>query len=264
MLNNPTIALLISTYNWPEALELVLKSILQQSRMPNEVVIADDGSTEATRKLIERYQRNFPVPIKHIWHEDLGFRKSIILNKAVKAVTAEYIVEIDGDILIHQNFVADHLKSAEKGYFVQGSRAMLNERKTNQLLTSKDVNLSFFSTGVKNRFNALRLPFMKKIFQLGFSDPFHIKGCNLAFWKTDYINVNGYYNSFNGWGGEDYEFGARLLHAGIKRRHLKWAALAFHIHHQENCRLNTDSNDVIYKRTRKERLSYASNGFAEV
>ena len=264
MLNNPTIALLISTYNWPEALELVLKSILQQSRMPNEVVIADDGSTETTRKLIERYQRKFPIPIKHIWHEDLGFRKSLILNKAVKAVTSEYIVEIDGDIVIHQNFVSDHLKSAEKGYFVQGSRAMLNERKTRQLLSNKNVNLSFFSTGVKNRFNALRLPILKKIFELGFSDPFHIKGCNLAFWKADYVNVNGYYNSFNGWGGEDYEFGARLLHAGIKRKHLKWAALAFHIHHRENCRLNTGTNDVIYKRTRRERLSYASNGFAEV
>ena len=264
MLNNPTIALLISTYNWPEALELVLKSILQQSRMPNEVIIADDGSSDTTRVLLERFKGKFPVPLKHIWHEDNGFRKSIILNKAVKAVTAEYIVEIDGDIVIHPNFVADHLKSAEKGFFVQGSRAMLSEWKTKELLKSKQVNLSFFSAGLKNRFNALRLPFMKKIFELGFSDPFHIKGCNLAFWKEDYINVNGYYNSFEGWGGEDYEFGARLLHAGIKRKRLKRAALAFHIHHHDNCRLNTTSNDVIYKRTRKEKLSYASNGFAEV
>jgi hypothetical protein len=141
---------------------------------------------------------------------------------------------------------------------------MLSEWKTKELLGSKDVKLSFFSPGLKNRFNALRLPFMKKIFELGFSDPFHIKGCNLAFWKDDYVNVNGYYNSFQGWGGEDYEFGARLLHAGIKRKRLKWAALAFHIHHRDNCRLNTYSNDVIYKRTRRERLSYTSNGFAEV
>jgi glycosyltransferase involved in cell wall biosynthesis len=264
MLNNPTIALLISTYNWPEALELVLKSILKQSKMPDEVVIADDGSTNETRRLIEQYAKLFPIPVKHIWHEDHGFRKSIILNKAVKQINAEYIIEIDGDILIHQNFISDHVKSAEKGYFVQGSRAMLNEKKTTEMLRSKDVKLSFFSAGLKNRFNALRAPFMKKIFDIGLSDPFHIKGCNLAFWKSDYIAVNGYYNSFKGWGGEDYEFGARLLHAGVRRKRLKWAALAFHIHHHIHCRTNTVRNDAIYQRTRTERLLYTTDGLAQV
>jgi glycosyltransferase involved in cell wall biosynthesis len=265
-MQNPTIsvALLISTYNWPQALDLVLASVVGQTRMPDEIIIADDGSKEDTKQLIDKYRTAHHLSIKHIWHEDNGFRKSLILNKSVKNISSDYIIEIDGDIIIHPKFVADHIKAAEHGHFVQGSRTMLTEEKSEEILQTKKINLSVFSSGLLSRFNALRIPLLTGIFKLDPSNPFHIKGCNLAFWKKDYIAVNGYYNSFTGWGGEDYEFGARLLHSGVKRKRLKMAALAYHIFHNINSRSNTGPNDIIYRKTLAEKLTYSHDGYAQV
>lgn len=260
---NISVALLISTYNWPEALELVLSSITKQTSMPDEVVIADDGSGEETRLLIEKFKSQYGLPVKHIWHEDKGFRKSLILNKAVKNITSSYIIEIDGDIIIHPRFIADHLKATKPGYFVQGSRTMITEEKSKEILVTGQTSFSILSSGLYSRFNALRFPPLTKIFALDPSNPFHVKGCNLAFWKKDYIAVNGYYNGFEGWGGEDYEFAARLLHAGIKRKRLKMAALAYHIFHQNNSRANTGPNDVIYRKTLAEKSTYNTNGYEQ-
>ena len=264
MHKQPTVALLISTYNWPKALDLVLSSVLKQTRMPDEIVIADDGSGEETKTLIEKYQVQFKVPLKHIWHEDKGFRKSLILNKAVKQIESAYIIEIDGDIIIHPKFVQDHLKASKRGFFVQGSRTMITEEKSKEILETKQIRLSFFSSGILNRFNAIRLPLLSKIFFLLPSNPFHIKGCNLAFWKTDFIKINGYYNDFEGWGAEDYEFGARLLHARTKRKTLKMSAIGYHIFHPHNTRDNRIPNDKIYRKTLAEKTDYASNGYHQV
>ncbi|WP_442589790.1 glycosyltransferase family 2 protein [Pedobacter sp. AW31-3R] len=258
-----SVALLISTYNWPQALELVLNTVAQQTRIPDEIVIADDGSGEETRQLIERLKQRLNLSIKHIWHEDKGFRKSLILNKAVKNITSDYIVEIDGDILIHKEFIADHLKAAQIGTFVQGSRAMITKEKTKEILKNKITKFSIFSSGLYSRFNALRVPFLSGIFKLDPSNPYHIKGCNLAFWKKDYLAINGYDNNFNGWGGEDYEFGARLLHSGIKRKRLKMAALGYHIYHKIHSRSNTGPNDIIYKKTLSQKITYSTNGYMQ-
>lgn len=260
----PTVALLISTYNWPQALELVLLSIVKQTKRPDEIIIADDGSKEDTKHLIARFKTEFNLPVKHIWHEDAGFRKSLILNKAVKQITSLYIIEIDGDIVIHPKFVADHLKAAQPGYFVQGSRSMITEEKSIEILKTKQIDFSFFTDGLYNRFNALRVPFFSIIFNLLYSNSYHTKACNLAFWKNDYIKVNGYDNGFEGWGGEDYEFAARLLHSGIRRKRLKMAALAFHIFHKDNSRSNRGPNDKIYRKTLSEKLTFCDNGYREV
>lgn len=264
MQKQQTVALLISTYNWPEALELVLLSVLKQTRMPDEIVIADDGSNEKTRILIEKYCKKFKVPLKHIWHEDRGFRKSLILNKAVKQIESRYIIEIDGDIIIHPKFINDHLKASSPGYFVQGSRSMITESKSKEILQNKQINFSIFTKGLYTRFNAIRFPLLAGIFKLDPSNPFHIKGCNLAFWKESFIKVNGYYNGFKGWGAEDYEFGARLLHSGLKRKRLKMVALGFHIFHPNNSRSNTGPNDKIYRKTLAEKITYALNGYQQV
>ncbi|CAM4262399.1 Glycosyl transferase family 2 [Pedobacter westerhofensis] len=258
-----TVAILISTYNWPQALSLVLAGIARQTRMPDEIVIADDGSRDDTKLLIEEFKRQHKLSVKHIWHEDKGFRKSLILNKAVQNIDSSYILEIDGDIIIDPHFVSDHLKAAQQGYFVQGSRAMITEEKAKEILDSGEINFSVFSSGLHSRFNALRFPLLSRIIMLFPSNPFHIKACNIAFWKSDYIKINGYDNRFEGWGGEDYEFAARLLHSGIKRKRLKLAALGYHIFHKDNSRNNTLPNDSIYRKTIAEKLSYTAQGFTE-
>lgn len=259
-----TVALLISTYNWPGALELVLLSILKQSQIPNEIVIADDGSTFETKSLIDAYKVKFSIPIKHIRHEDKGFRKSLILNTAVKSITSEYIIQIDGDIILHPEFIKDHMKVSMKGYFVQASRSMINEVKSKEILKTKKTDFSFISHGLYNRFNAIRIPPISNIFQYDTSDPYHIKGCNLGYWKEDFITINGYYNGFEGWGAEDYEFGARLIHAGVKRKKIKLMAICYHVFHKINSRANTDANDKIYNKTIEEKSKHTSNGYEQI
>ena len=107
------IALLISTYNWPQALELVLKSALNQTVLPNQILIADDGSTVETENIISKFQKNHSIAIMHIWQENNGFRRASILNKAIAASDCDYIIQTDGDCIMHQNFVEDHVSRAE-------------------------------------------------------------------------------------------------------------------------------------------------------
>ncbi len=110
-----TTALLISTYNWPQALDLVLRSLLQQTQLPDRVLIADDGSQEQTRLLIQQYAEKLQVPLDHIWHQDQGFRKAVILNKAIAQTPVDFIIQIDGDCIMHPEFVADYIKAARSG-----------------------------------------------------------------------------------------------------------------------------------------------------
>lgn len=255
------IALLISTYNWPEALEVVLLSVLRQSRMPDEILIADDGSDERTARVVEKFRDDWTMPIKHVWHEDNGFRKSIILNKAIKQAKAPYIIEIDGDILLHPHFVEDHLQAVQPGYFVQGSRAMIGERKSKQILKRKRWWLHAFSPGMHTRFNALRLPFLSRFFTTDPASSHKVKGCNFAFWRADYIRVNGYYNGFEGWGWEDYELAQRLINAGLRKKRLKLMAIGYHLFHPLVSRRNFNPNELIYQETIREKLTYREPGF---
>lgn len=258
------VALLVSTYNWPEALELVLLSILRQSRMPDEVIIADDGSDERTALLINTFIDKHGMSIKHVWHEDKGFRKSIILNKALKQATSPYIIEIDGDIILHKHFVADHLRAAQPGFFVQGSRAMIGERKSNEILKTKQLDFHAFTSGMHTRFNALRLPLLSGLFKTDPTSSHNVKGCNIAFWRQDFIAINGYYNEFKGWGWEDYEFAERLINSGIMKKRLKLAAVCYHIFHPLNSRGNFEPNEIIYRETVKGKLAYREVGYHEV
>ena len=105
----PKSSLITPTYNWPEALELLLLSIMNQTVLPNEVLVADDGSKEDTQQLIERFQKIFPVPLIHVWHEDIKNRKPRAMNQAIARAKYDYIVEIDGDIIMNKHFVEDHL-----------------------------------------------------------------------------------------------------------------------------------------------------------
>ena len=127
-------SLIIATYNWPEALNLCLLSIRKQRVLPNEIIIADDGSTEETRQLIDKIKQDYPVPITHLWQEDKGFRKTIILNKCFAKVQYEYIIQIDGDVFLHPDFISDHLKAARPNYLLQGSRVMLSDAYSKELI----------------------------------------------------------------------------------------------------------------------------------
>ena len=133
-MNNPKTSLIISTYNEPEVLEITLKSVLAQSVMPDEVIIADDGSKAPTQLLVDQYKGIFKIPFIHVWHEDNGFRLAEIRNKAIARASSDYIIQIDGDIIIHKHFIKDHLEFAKKGTFVRASRSYINEKTSDQIL----------------------------------------------------------------------------------------------------------------------------------
>ena len=115
-----TVSLIISTYNWPRALYLCLDSVMQQTVMPTEILIADDGSGISTRDVVKHFENISPVPVHHIWHEDRGFRLAAIRNKAIAASSGEYVIQIDGDLILHRNYIQDHILSNRKGCFVTG------------------------------------------------------------------------------------------------------------------------------------------------
>jgi glycosyltransferase involved in cell wall biosynthesis len=261
--NTFTTALLISTYNWPGALELVLMSALRQTIMPDEILIADDGSGADTQQLINSYRNKFSIPIKHAWHEDKGFRKSIVLNKAIKLSTSDYIIEVDGDVVLDRRFISDHINQAKNGFFVQGSRAMVNERKTTELIKNKNIDINPLTPGIYTRFNSLRVPALTSRFDNKRLQSTNVKGCNLAFWRKDYIAVNGYYNGFEGWGWEDYEFAARLINLGIYKKRIKMVAIMYHLYHKSTSRANFLPNELIYRQTTNEHLTYRDNGYKE-
>ena len=137
------ISVIVATYNWPAALELCLQSLKNQSFRDFEILIADDGSKEETRELIQKCIEEFPVKISHLWHEDMGCRKTIIGNQAIQASTGKYLVFLDGDCIVQPDFLERHLSLAQKGYLVTGSRILLNQKFTNEILTSRLLNFSW-------------------------------------------------------------------------------------------------------------------------
>lgn len=241
---------MVATYNWPEALRLTLRSALRQSLPPVEILVADDGSADATARLVREVAASSPLPVRHIWHPDEGFRLAAIRNRAIAAAEGDYIVQIDGDILLHRHFLRDHARFARPGCFVSGSRLLLTEPLTARLLARPDdgLSLSPFSQGVRNRLNGVRLPWLSPLLAGYGSD--RTRGCNMAYWRDDMVRTNGYDESFRGWGAEDFELALRLRHNGVRHRTVKFAAVAFHLWHPERSRDAVERNVALLDRTR--------------
>ncbi|MBD1420237.1 glycosyltransferase family 2 protein [Sphingobacterium chuzhouense] len=257
-------SLVISTYNWPEALDVCLKSVMEQSILPKDIVIADDGSDDRTTKIIASYQLTSPVEIVHVWQEDIGFRKSIIMNKAILKAKEEYIVQIDGDVILDRHFIADHLYVAESGYFVRGTRSHIAKEQVEAVLKAKETDIRFFSTGVVNRFNAIRIPYLSWLVTKKRKSGQSVRGCNMAFWKADFKDVNGYNNDLRGWGHEDEELATRLVNHGIIKKAVKFRCIQYHLYHELASRDKEEShNDVLWK-IRESGITRCKNGCAEV
>ena len=258
--NFPTCSLVTPTYNWPEALELLLLSIKVQSHLPNEVIIADDGSREETRLLIKKMQQDFPVPLYHIWHEDNKNQKPAIMNKAIATAQYDYIVEIDGDIIMHKNFIKDHLSSAEDNVFLYGSRVNIQKSILDSIFKNKTIRFNLFSKGIKKRARTIRIPFISNFYgKEGKRSP-KLRGCNMSFWKKDFINVNGFNENLVGWGIDDSEMIQRLINNGVKGKRLKHKAIAYHIYHREQDKSLFHLNEEIENQTEQKKLTYIEKG----
>lgn len=263
--NKTSAALLISTYNWPEALRLVLQSILRQTYMPDEIIIADDGSRDDTRTLIDSFRDKFPVPLRHFWQHDDGFRKTSIINKAISHTNCSYIIQIDGDMVLDPHFVEDHMAIREKGTYIRGSRVLLNDARSKIFLKAGDYTaLSALSPGIKNRINALRIPFLSSLFIRKNKRSDNVHGSNCAYWRADFIKVNGYNNQMKGWGHEDIELAARFINSGLRQKKVKTRAICYHLHHLYNDRGRASINFNIYEQVVKNGTITCKDGYLQL
>lgn len=244
------LTLIITTYNWKEALDLVLRSVARQSSMPDEIIVADDGSRPDTADLVAAWRKKLSVPLRHLWQEDLGFRVSRSRNRAIAAANGDYIVLVDGDMVLHDDFIADHRHAAHRGYFIQGVRLITGPSTGARMLREEILNLDFFAADVKRRRHTIRNRFLSwLVFQRSHTNQKAIRSCNQAYWKDDLIKVNGFDEAMTGWGREDNDIAERLYNIGVRRKNLKFAALAIHVFHNSRQPQGENPNDKYLRAT---------------
>jgi glycosyltransferase involved in cell wall biosynthesis len=229
-------SLIIRTYNWKEALQKCLQSVLWQTTLPGEVLIADDGSKPDTAEMIEAMKSRFTIPLRHFWHEDIKMRLTRINNIAISNAASDYLIFTDHDMILHPRFIEDHLAIAEKKYFVNGSRFLVNEVSTQQFLQKESpTSADLKKLEGKNELNRLHVPFLTKWlahrYQTKDKDIVKVRGCNMSFWKEDLLAVNGFDERFIGWGFEDSDIAVRLYHYGVRKKSLKFGGIAYHLDH---------------------------------
>jgi len=256
------IAIIVSTYNRPDTLEKVLEGLLHQTRRPSEIIIADDGSNNDTRDMLEPYLKNKIIRITHVWHKDDGFRLAEIRNKAIIESNSEYLVFLDGDCIPDSHYVEDHLSLAEEGFFFQGKRVIVSKNASMDF-TFHDIKSMFrlfkhaLTSAISNSHHILRIPFFPSYTSSKLSG---IRGCNMGFLKKDLLSVNGFNQGFKGWGREDSEIVVRLYNYGIKRKEHPFRAICYHLWHKENTREAIESNEQLLDKAMRSNDYYCNTG----
>lgn len=264
--------LIITTYNRPDALQLVLNSILVQKVLPDEIIIADDGSTNETKVVIEKFSQYSPVPVIHAWQEDIAFRLAESRNRALAMATSDYIIIIDGDMVMHPSFIEDHKRAAQKGTYVQGGRIRLPKEKTLELLENPNNYriLKWYEKGIEDRLEKRLLTIhssllsniiLRKKKRYSYKS---IRGCNMSFFREDALAINGFNSDFVGWGREDSEFVARFFNNGGKLANIKFSAIAYHLWHNEANRKSLPENDNLLNHAMKDHIIHTKNGIRQI
>ena len=268
-----SLSIIITTYNAPEWLEKVLIGFECQSFKEFEVVIADDGSGEATRALIEKYKSKGSFPIIHVWHEDEGFRKCTILNKAILASTTDYLLFTDGDCIPHKDFVKTHFEKREKGYMLSGGYFKL-PMNISKLISREDIvegrcfDLKWLQkNGLPRSIKNSKLFFNRSFsFMMNAVTPTKASwnGHNASGWKADIIAVNGY-NELMRYGALDRELGERLMNSGIKTRQIRYSAICIHLDHSRSYKNKKDieANEEIRRQVRKGKITWTPYGISQ-
>ncbi len=260
--NGPALSLVVTTYQRPDALAAVLASASAQLEPPAEILVADDGSGDSTAEVVRAASRQCPVPLRHLWQQHQGFRLTRSRNMAIRAAQGDYIVFIDGDMLLHPHFVADHRRFARPGCYTQGVRILLDEARTRELIAAPLTVPAVTSAGLGGlrRLYALHAPRASARLRHVANKLIAIKGCNQGFWRRDLLAVNGFNEEISGWGPEDKELCARLEFSGIRRQSLLLGGIAFHLYHPGAARERRAANEAVYRATLQNRLQRCALG----
>jgi glycosyltransferase involved in cell wall biosynthesis len=264
------LSVLITTYNSETWLEKVLVGYSNQTETDFEVVIADDGSDEKTKRIIEKFSYAYKFPIQHVWHEDHGFQKCKILNKAILASKSHYLLFTDGDCIPRNDFVATHLKHQETGFFLSGGYFKLSLDVSNKIAFKNIENQDCFSikwllkNGLKANFKITKLTKNKLIAHfLNWLTPTKktFNGHNTSCFKADLIAVNGF-NEDMQYGGLDRELGERLFHFGLFSKQIRYNAICVHLDHKRSYATNEtwDKNFAIREYNKTHSVTIIANG----
>ena len=259
----PSCSLLISTYNWPEALEVTIYSVFAQSRLPDEIIVCDDGSAATTKEVIDRLKKLSKVPVIHVWQPDEGFQLARIRNKGLAIAGGAYILQIDGDIILHKHFVRDHLLQAAKNRFYSGNRFYLSPAVSKNILDHRMASVRFVPGFSKNVIRQLRIPALQKLYARYYhweKEYQYILGCNMGFWREDILGINGYDEAFEGWGSEDTEMAFRLINRGIKLTFIRFGAIQYHLYHEEAKKENSEKNYARAFKSRDNKSTWCQSG----
>lgn len=267
------ISVIISTYNAEEWLEKVLIGYSMQTYKDYEVIVADDGSRPSTKELIDRYAANYPVPLRHLWHEDKGYRRQEILNVAIIEAANEYIIMTDGDCIPREDFVEVHAKYAEKGKFLSGGYCKL-PMSTSKAITKEDIEAQ----------RCFDVKWLKSIDKLGFSQTLKLasgsvlstvldsvtttnpsfNNCNSSGFREDMIAINGYDERMK-YGGPDREFGERLENYGVKGKQIRHKAICLHLDHSRGYKTpeSLAANLAIRKEVKEKNIKWTPYGIVK-
>ncbi|WP_127141385.1 glycosyltransferase family 2 protein [Flagellimonas marinaquae] len=272
-IESPKISVIISTYNAEEWLKKVLWGFNCQIFKDFEVVVADDGSGPKTKQLLDEMSEKVFYRIIHVWQEDDGFQKSRILNKAVEACSADYIIMTDGDCIPREDFVEVHYINKEPGYFISGGYYML-PMNISKMITLEDIEEQncfdihwLKSKGIPKTFKNNKLTasgMISKLLNTITPTNASWNGHNSSGWKKDILNVNGFDERMQ-YGGQDRELGERLFNFGIKSKQLRYSAVCVHLDHKRGYKTpeSIAKNQAIRKETRSQKLVWTHYGITK-
>jgi GT2 family glycosyltransferase len=265
-------AFVVLTYNRSDALLAVLRALAPQCGHEDGVLITDDGSRPDQVRMLREGLPRFDCPVHHVWHPDIGFTASRARNQGAFHAGADYVVFLDGDCVPNRGFVAHHKALAQPGHFVNGSRVLLSERLSRRAIEG-EIELDRLTpldwlrlrlAGDANKLTHLlywpgapgrvRTQFRWK----------GLRSCNFGVWYRDFEAVNGFDESFSGWGHEDADLGLRLHHQGLRRKNGFLATEVFHLWHPDNSRAGEAGNRERVEQRMKGGLVRAERGLAEL
>ncbi|WP_306352870.1 glycosyltransferase family 2 protein [Flavobacterium sp. '19STA2R22 D10 B1'] len=266
-------SVIMSTYNSEEWLEKVIWGFSIQTETNFEIIIADDGSRDETKQLIDKLREEVSIPIIHVWHHDHGFQKTKILNKAIVASNTEYLIFTDGDCIPRKDFVSVHMRNKEPGYFLSGGYYKL-PMSISKMITKENILKQscfklrwLYSNGLPIKFKNIKLVnnrTISSIMNIITPTKASWNGHNASGWKKDLLAVNGF-NELMKYGGEDRELGERLEHMDIKSKQVRYRAICIHLDHERGY-VNEEAknkNNEIRDYSRLHKIIKTPNGISQ-
>lgn len=275
---NPAATVVVSTYNRPRSLELVLAGFARQSFRDFELIIADDGSKEETGRLVRSFESGSTFPIRHVWQEDHGFRKTRILNRAVLEAASDYLIFCDGDCLPHRSFVLGHLQTREQGRFLFGHAVFLGPASTESICRADVESGRFERWGLaawvpggrgndSRRYNGIYLGtgwWSRAAGRWFDSQGRRARGRNFSVARQDLTSVNGWNQDYERPGREDDDLVIRLTRLGLRGKSVRFRALVYHLYHPPHPRELFATNDEILQGVIRSGKEVCRNGIRKL